>query len=122
MRPAGGGRRVEQWPVYRFNAAIWAARRYGHRLRLGIARRRGEAMRAAGSPCDHKGSDSAICETCGEVLCPYTPDERYWGLLTPCDWADMTYYGRLGEIDWGQDVWFAGAAAARKALAGIEAH
>lgn len=33
--------------VYRFNAGLWAARRYGSKLRHGIARRREAAMRAA---------------------------------------------------------------------------
>lgn len=81
--------------VYRFNAAIWAARRYEHSLRLGLAEHRGAAMRAAGIPCNHKGIP--ICEVCGEVLCPYTPDIHCEsGLpLTPCDSAEL-------RLTWGQ--------------------
>ena len=99
------------WPpivrVYRFNAALWAARRYGSKLRDGVARRRGAAMRAADNPCGHKGVDGAICTVCGEVLGPYTPDERYGGWpLAPCDWADMTDYERRDDFDWGNRVWW----------------
>lgn len=32
--------------VYRFNAALWATRRYEVRLQRGMAQRRGAAMRA----------------------------------------------------------------------------
>ena len=87
--------------VYRFNAALWAARRYGHWLRRGMARRRGAAMRAAGNPCGHKGEDGAICTVCDQVLCPYTPDERYcYWPLAPCDWAGMNDHEQRCEIHW----------------------
>ena len=87
--------------VYRFNAALWAARRYGVGLRRGVAQRRGAAMRAAGNPCDHKGEDGAICTVCDQVLCPHTPHVLYSFLpLTPCDWADMEDHEQQWEIHW----------------------
>lgn len=92
------------WPpfvrVYRFNAALWAARRYGFRLRRGMARRRGAAMRAAGNPCGHKGEDGAICTVCDQALAAYTPDDRYCEPLTPCDWAGMNDHEQRCAIHW----------------------
>ena len=46
--------------VYRFNAALWATRRYEVRLQRGMAQRRGAAMRAAGNPCGHKSEVGGV--------------------------------------------------------------
>lgn len=95
---------MEHRRVYRFNAALHAARRYEYWLRRGVARRRGEAMRAAGNPCDHKGhpelSYSPFCEVCDQVLMPYSPAEDGEFPLLPCDWADLNEYDRRRDFHW----------------------